>query len=569
MKEANQQSILDTDVQGAISTSGTRSPFQDAIDTVQPTQNAKEAESNPFQEAIAKVQSDKEGGSLKSFGTGVKEGLTQAGLGMMQNASELGAPLDQEATEQRGEDLRSQVVDSRARMDKERERHPLASSLGEFVGSTAPYAATGGGLVGSLGKKMLTSALAGLGIGAAQPTTTNSPVKEKLPGMVMGLGLGAAMPGVIAGGKALRGLLPKRKALSNLDKKFTDISTDELQQSVDSFAKKGVIPTPGEAAGGLTGASRRADEARNIINPKQQSKVIKKLTARNMNLDDQISKAKEALVPKGIEAAEAEAASLYKKVGPVTVSREVEESLLSDSLIKGHIDKAGRRVNLKLDDTKSGTIGWWDTIKKSIDKDLAKPSTSTAERANLLAAKSKIVTKMDNIDPNYKLAREQAQRSIVYKKFEVAESKIISESGADKATPDQIYKAMWGTPKKQAEYIDMIKQTGGDVESAKTLLAVLNKVKGGPLGKLSLQDTSTKLTGTVDSAPSRGLVKGVQNWYKKAMTDLTVSDKWLSDLKRIRAIKDGTHQRNEFYKLLEIVALRLPRSTGGKLDTVE
>jgi len=109
-----------------------------------------------------------------------------------------------------------------AELYKSYARDSTAAKIGEFAGQAIPTAIIPGGVAGNMGRRAVTAALAGAGIGAVQPTQETSigaNVTNAAVGGVLGAGTAAALAGAGKAFNALTGKVPQNE-IADLSKQF-------------------------------------------------------------------------------------------------------------------------------------------------------------------------------------------------------------------------------------------------------------------------------------------------------------------------------------------------------------
>src|SRR3990167_4393771 len=100
-------------------------------------------------------------GALMTGVTGFNRGVERITSGVMDlTARALGADKFQQT-------LKNLERQREAELELAKTKHPLAGGIGELLGGIAITAPIPGGVAGGLGKRMLTGALAGAGVGGA------------------------------------------------------------------------------------------------------------------------------------------------------------------------------------------------------------------------------------------------------------------------------------------------------------------------------------------------------------------------------------------------------------------
>lgn len=213
--------------------------FPDTMDTG--SINAEMAKAYPVQEEkpAPKEYNPTEGMSgTEKVLAGIGKGMVDIGRGIKQRRLEIGERLGIVSEE----DVKKwqQEVEETRRLDQ-----PLmettAGKVGSFIGQAVPTAIVPGGVAGKLGTRMLTSAAAGAGIGAVQPTTSG---ESALTNVGLGAATGAGTTAALgAAGKVINAFRGKTSKPFGISKTLGEETGSPIQQKAETWMEN--IPIVG------------------------------------------------------------------------------------------------------------------------------------------------------------------------------------------------------------------------------------------------------------------------------------------------------------------------------------
>lgn len=446
-------------------------------------------------------------------------------------------------------------------------QNPISGSVGEILGGMAVTSPIPGGAVGSLGRRLLTGALAGAGIGGMTyaPTLTD---RAKLAGLgaLLSGGTSAALAGLGLAGKTLASPIRGRNAqmARQLGKLGREIELDDdVVKAAKEAADLDTFLTPGEASGSKVQLSR---EARILVSPKAQRALETQLDARSKTLIGKTKDLLDDLVDNNPKAMKKTAAELYESAKTQSVSPEAQQKLTQNPILQKITSEIEADTTYGLADQKVGTIEYYKTIKEAIDDKLYSQSivekaasggqklikSSSAATRNLQAAQKQLVQILDDASPEYAQARKLTQKLHVREKYLNELNSIVREGGSDVPTSSQIYDRLAGSVERETRFLKDIRRADGNVEQAKTVINVLNKVKGSKLDTLlkSQNDLITRfnLAGGPGGVATSSLWKLITRKQQEAFLSVITNPRWADEVTKL---KMATNPANALTTLIQ------------------
>ena len=332
---------------------------------------------------------------------GFTEGLGRAAVG----ATQLGAEL-------LGQEEFAGKIGQQIAKEKELEKDdPTARKVGRFIGGIAPALPVGAGM------GLIKGGIAG---GAAaeliQPTEEGT-AKERVGQVALGAGLGGLTGGVLLGaGKTIKGTagLVKRQFVATKPEDIIakGIRPEDAQPILDKLqeGKISVIPdVAGDEVKGLTRSIAKLPQAKDVVTDaldqrsfgavkrvsEQLSKDISPVGAYFGNIDD-LAKARSEI-----------AAPLYEKAFKQNTTLDINKNRELFNKIAPDIADAKNKFRLS-SDISDNSIVMLDAAKKSLDDKIGKAikQGERQEASILQGIKKELVSKLDQLNPDYKKARQ-------------------------------------------------------------------------------------------------------------------------------------------------------------------
>lgn len=345
---------------------------------------------------------------LSKIGTGAVEGLAgfTEGLGRAAvGATQFGAEL-------LGQEEFAKKIGQQVAKEKEQEQYDsTARKVGRFIGGIAPVLPVGAGMGLVRG---------GIAAGAAseliQPTEEGT-ITERAKQTAIGAGLGGLTGGALLGaGKAAKGAtgVIKRqfKATKPEDIIAKGIRPEDAQPILNQLqeGKIAIIPdVAGDEIKGLTRSVAKLPQAKDIVTDALEGrsfKAVERVTnqlAKDIspvesyfgNLDD-LAKARSEI-----------AAPLYKKAFDKGTTLDIKKNKTLFNKISSDIADAKRKFRLD-NSVKNNSIVMLDAAKKSLDDKIGKAirQGERQEARALQEIKNELVSKLDDLNPDYKKARQ-------------------------------------------------------------------------------------------------------------------------------------------------------------------
>lgn len=332
---------------------------------------------------------------------GFTEGLGRAAVG----ATQLGAEL-------LGQEEFAGKIGQQIAKEKELEKDdPTARKVGRFIGGVAPALPVGagmglikGGIVGGAAAELI------------QPTEEGT-AKERVKQTAIGAGLGGLTGGALLGaGKTIKGTagLVKRQFVATKPEDIIakGIRPEDAQPILDKLqeGKISVIPdVAGDEVKGLTRSIAKLPQAKDVVTDaleqrsfgavkrvsEQLSKDISPVGAYFGNIDD-LAKARSEI-----------AAPLYEKAFKQNTTLDINKNRELFNKIAPDIADAKNKFRLS-SDISDNSIVMLDAAKKSLDDKIGKAikQGERQEASILQGIKKELVSKLDQLNPDYKKARQ-------------------------------------------------------------------------------------------------------------------------------------------------------------------
>ena len=444
-----------------------------------------------------------------------------------------------------------------------KERSPIASrvayggaTLAQAYGPGGVYKA-GTGILGAV-KAMSTGALSGAALAGSQYVHEG---ESRLQNMLVGGAIGAIIPGAIAAvrgvAKPLIGGFSKGAATKDLMSTIKSTGDDAIGEARETFTaarRLGTQVTPAEAVGGQGLINL---EKRIRMTPATQEKAINIVAQREGQLQAVKDKVIKGFVPEGDDVNAAVTKELYSKVEHLQLPPAELSKILSDPVIEDALKLAGKQKGYKLDQFAPGSIGQLDkahaALRDQIKELTDKGATSLAK--GLKESDKVLMNSLDNLSPDYKLARESAQRGIIKNKY----LKKIGAAGKDlpgedTATSSQVYDKLFSSAPLRKQFIEDVVTTGGDPQQAKDLMRVLNRIQKSPLLKLSKDNVAPAVVrkhGDVTARTLDTVVDFMRGRYNNALFENITDPKFLDKVTQLSQIKDTPTMAQELVKVLK------------------
>lgn len=332
---------------------------------------------------------------------GFTEGLGRAAVG----ATQLGAEL-------LGQEEFAGKIGQQIAKEKELEKDDsTARKVGRFIGGVAPALPVGagmglikGGIVGGAAAELI------------QPTEEGT-AKERVKQTAIGAGLGGLTGGALLGaGKTIKGTagLVKRQFVATKPEDIIakGIRPEDAQPILDKLqeGKISVIPdVAGDEVKGLTRSIAKLPQAKDVVTDaleqrsfgavkrvsEQLSKDISPVGAYFGNIDD-LAKARSEI-----------AAPLYEKAFKQNTTLDINKNRELFNKIAPDIADAKNKFRLS-SDISDNSIVMLDAAKKSLDDKIGKAirQGERQEASILQGIKKELVSKLDQLNPDYKKARQ-------------------------------------------------------------------------------------------------------------------------------------------------------------------
>ena len=352
------------------------------------------------------IQKDKS--LLSKIGTATVEGLAgfTEGLGRAAvGATQLGAEL-------LGQEEFAGKIGQQVAKEKELEKDdPTARKVGRFIGGIAPALPVGAGM------GLIRGGIAGGAAAELIEPTEKGTAKERVEQVALGAGLGGLTGGALLGaGKTIKGTagLVKRQFVATKPEDILakGIRPEDAQPILDKLqeGKISVIPdVAGDEVRGLTRSIAKLPQAKDVVTDaleqrsfgavkrvsEQLSKDISPVGAYFGNIDD-LAKARSEI-----------AAPLYEKAFKQNTTLDINKNRELFNKIAPDIADAKNKFRLS-SNISDNSIVMLDAAKKSLDDKIGKAITQRKrqEASILQGIKKELVSKLDQLNPDYKKARQ-------------------------------------------------------------------------------------------------------------------------------------------------------------------
>jgi len=356
----------------------------------------------------------------------------------------------------------------------------IGSPLNVLTQGTIGAATSRNPFINTLARTALGGA-AGAGIGSMTPYGA-------LKGAEYGAGAGAFAP-VAAKMLGISRLPPGQEVLNYL-------KPEDVKQRFEAGLRTGRVLTPSEASGVGRQAAPEASYARggeaaiekskiaeaNVVKEKQQIKrvlnsIYDRSTASDKNIRDMYEKA-------------------YKwNAKPEIIAKAKEDPIIESAFNAVQNDKAWRR---KLQDTPENNLAYMDKVKKVIQDEEGKLlRAGEKEKAKEYTdARKQFTGLMDDISPDYKAARAEAQRSILR---------------------SQLQKDLVSTKGRGTDFYNKILKNDDKFDK------LMNGLKNAPEAKDQLRDMKVAWEHLINPETPRGV-------YGKTETGLAQARGWINNI---------------------------------------
>ena len=564
---------------------------QDTVSSQQPSAN------NPADALFAVPQPQQEDQGWFMAGVdGLNRQFEKMAIGTMQLASYL-VPNSQQFRDKLSQinqqGAGNGLIVGAEQADRSFQQHPVAYGAGAVLGLAgsayaygAPAAALGKTAIGSAAPRLLekgavyaaehpalartaVGAASGAGYGAVTPADS---LGERATNTAIGAGMGAVASNIIPTLKAGKDLIidsdnyasnflsrifnPKQAAVKDVAARAsTQLTRDatNIDDSLQSFSVLDMQPTPAQAFGspalqgvedkaakGVAGASKYG-----LFNESQLNQWRSKAASVIDSMaDDEVKKTASELYPKLVGNSITDDSFSLLQQNP-TIAKYLEKVNTPGSGVTLK-NSAGEKINIF--DLPNNDTGKLDYVKQLIDHDLKsvyKGNTKALDKNDidtLMVAKNSI---LDTIDSQYgeiyTPARIASQKVNIQKEYNEILSKVPNIQGKKVSTEGgnsfnnipAVNRALWGNDQKIAQFLDDVKTTGGDIETAKAVIDVANKISATNIDKI-LKANDSKFMEYLDAQGANANIAQRffktlgERGYQKAMLDITTSgSKWV------------------------------------------
>jgi hypothetical protein len=405
--------------------------------------------------------------ALGGFAKGIPQGLGKTLVGGIQTATDIGEAgaraieksiygdvLEQDTF---GKRLAKQV----GRQEEREAQLPTSERAGIATGEIAPYLTTGAGTGAKILAKTGSKILAGMGAGAVggavstglaprEEAGLSERAEETLRGSGVGTLTGGALSTLSKAPSGIKRLFTAKKPEDVLAKGLPAGQTAEILEKLKAGGEDVLLPdVAGDTMQGLTRALGKTKGGKDLINEALEKRSESALTrVRNEltkvspvdsyfgSLDD-LAKARSEI-----------ASPIYKKAFEKGTALDINKNKALFEKIAPDI-KDARRIFRMGDEIKDNSIVMLDAAKKSLDDKIGKAfrQGEKQEARALMEIKNDLVSKLDELNPDYKKARQ------VFSDFASIENAQQQGLQFNKLRPEQLNKYVKGlTPSEQEAF---------------------------------------------------------------------------------------------------------------------
>lgn len=489
--------------------------------------------------------------SVEDFGTAGLETVTSLGRGLSQVGASIpeavygavGATgLAKNATEFKSQ-MAAREIEGRKQLEAARSRSPAAS----FVGETLPFLLSpGAGFWRAAGAGAAISGLSG------KTEDENRFVDALFGGAVAG-----------SANKLISGLTGRQERGFNrlIDKgglgddvinfKNKLLGRPALPDRMKDVAEglkgtKGNL-SPQEALGPQFGRNETLQS--NVrLNSRQARMLDDAIRNRSLENVTEFNSTLKSITPEGLDKAKSKAAALFKRVDDTPIPTDIAIRLSKNGSIAKRLNKVSTDPDLGAQETAINKLSRWRAVKGQIRDDInrelapqADGSVIVTDKARRLQQARKILDKsLDDLSPEYKLARAIDQRVSIQENFTNQVKKIKS---IDKTlTESDIHRKIFSDENYRDFFLKELKEANVDVDGVKPLILTLGRLSkskvtsvtknsAGLVESLTDKTTASKEAGIQESA--KYLLSKAYSADGQALIKAVTDPKWFDDLQRL------------------------------------
>lgn len=367
--------------------------------------------------------------SAESFARGL---VLNFGSGGLQGLYSLGEKLGIEGAKEAREEMEIKRNQANAISEQRTSDSPIASTVGELAGEVAPALMIPGGVSGGLGKKMLTGAAAGAGIGASGYVDEGGSRAENA---ALGATFGSAGPVI---GKVAKAAVvnPVKGAIEKVKPLFGRISDDLVQEMAGETLEQGTKKTlraaskldetltPAEATGRARLAAKQGrlgttEKSANLLEDTLKKRADAQAVKIHDFLSDVSRSGKSAAgdvrkaandVLDDLSKVRAKAARpFYQEAYSKVVEPAKLKELIDDPIISEAFDSVGKSTiwQKRLKGIESNSVEYLHIVKEALDDKIGALVRAGAnkEAGIVIDSKKGLLSALEEVAPEYKTAR--------------------------------------------------------------------------------------------------------------------------------------------------------------------
>lgn len=422
------------------------------------------------------------------------------------------------------------------------------AGLGAAGGALGKFASTSNPIVNALLRSVAGGA-AGYGLGEGSGL-------GGVHGAELGAGLGLAGPKI---GEKL-GLQHTQPGIETL----AHLKPEDVQSRYEAGQRLGRTLSPGEASGnpfvaGLEGQYGRTGEA-----AAEKTKIGQQKYASEKNsINDLLA----TIYDKSI-ASDNKISELYSNVYQKDIDPNIVNSLKDNNIIKSAITKIEKdpAYSQSLKGVPENNYKYLDTIKNRLDdmEGIAIRQGANKKAREIHITKDKFIKELDIENPEYKIARDEAQKKIIRNNMEKA-------MGGKKLRASDFFNTFL---KNDFKYNDLVSNLENVPEAQ-------NKLKDMKLAFEHVINIETPRGGFATSSKNmnnaRASLHGIVDMWHDLMGQKTnkealnylYGDKWMKDLTDMSKITDKTEKSNRLSDIIGKLTSRAATPSGMKNDNSE
>jgi hypothetical protein len=445
------------------------------------------------------------------------------------------------------------------------------AGVGEFVGKLLPYLIPGPVGKGGLMRQGATQA-ADMAVRTPISTFTDeggSELSESVVGAALGAAPAAVIGAVKGAGAVKNAIMPGKKAAQQSMIDVVEASgqtADDLARGVAEGEKQGVKLTTGEA---LNNPALLAKEGQIATSPERQARVIGELKNRNSTALRAVGEEMNTILPQGIATAKKEATAQFTKMADVQLPKEQVQAALKDPIVLNQYNQVMKNADWKASHYGEDSIGRLHETIQYINNKIDR--SEGAVNKNLIEAKQKLLTTIEQNAPEYRQFLDLEQRVILKKKYvQLLRNELSPLKGADKVSAAQVYNSFFKDNTATRDIIKSLNRQGQDTSGIKATTRILNRLNNSKIDKLVTKNPefNASLAGGLDPIHRIGTTVDnvLRGRYYDELLELSLNPKYAEEVLRASRIHDPAELTKAMLDLFKQVT---PKAAAAADDTGE